>query len=213
MRFADLLATVKDSPVFETSLLLAGDENPADVRRQLSRWTRVGKLHQLRRGVYAVAPPYQRTSPHPFHVANVMVTGSFVSCQTALGYYGLLPEHVPTTTSVCASRPRQWKTALGRFTYRHLKVSMLTGYRRVELGDRQHAFVAEPEKALLDLVYLHPGGDRWEYLTELRLQHMEDLDLDRLELLAQQSGSPKLRRAASRITNLARQEAAEYEAL
>src|SRR5689334_4820969 len=41
MRFEDLLETVDREPVFETGLLLAGDVDPADVRRQLSRWVRV----------------------------------------------------------------------------------------------------------------------------------------------------------------------------
>ena len=54
MKFARLLEIVGDEPVFETGLLLCGDVDPADVRRQLSRWTRNGQLHQLRRGLYAL---------------------------------------------------------------------------------------------------------------------------------------------------------------
>jgi len=50
MEFANLLKIVGEEPVFETSLLLAGEVDPADVRRQLSRWTTSGRLHQLRRG-------------------------------------------------------------------------------------------------------------------------------------------------------------------
>ena len=73
MRFEDLLGVVGDEPVFEPGLLLAGDVDSADVRRQLSRWTRAGRLYQLRRGLYALAPPYQKVRPHPFLVANRMV--------------------------------------------------------------------------------------------------------------------------------------------
>ena len=59
MEFQELLHVVGDEPLFETGLLLAGDVNPDNVRRQLSRWTAAGKLYQLRRGLYALAPPYQ----------------------------------------------------------------------------------------------------------------------------------------------------------
>lgn len=69
MRFFDLLRIVGDEPVFETGLLLASDADAADVRRQLSRWTRTGRLVQLRRGLYALAPPYRKVEPHPFVVA------------------------------------------------------------------------------------------------------------------------------------------------
>jgi hypothetical protein len=37
MKFQRLLEIVGDEPVFEAALLLAGDVNPANVRRQLSR--------------------------------------------------------------------------------------------------------------------------------------------------------------------------------
>jgi len=40
--------------------------NPADLRRQLPRWTKASRLIQLRRGVYTLAPPYQKIKPHPF---------------------------------------------------------------------------------------------------------------------------------------------------
>ena len=83
MELGDLIRVVGDEPVFETSLLLAGDVDPCDVRRQLSRWTSAGRLYQLRRGLYALAPPYQKVKPHPFVSANRMVRGSYVSCQSA----------------------------------------------------------------------------------------------------------------------------------
>ena len=60
MEFARLLEIVGDEPVFETGLLLAGDVAPTAVRRQLSRWTKAGRLYQLRRGLYALAPPFQK---------------------------------------------------------------------------------------------------------------------------------------------------------
>jgi hypothetical protein len=73
--------------------------------------------------------------------------------------------------------------------------------------------VATPEKALLDLVYLQPGGDSPAFVAELRLQALERLDLDALAQLAEDSGSPKLCRAAQCIAALARAEASEVEAL
>jgi predicted transcriptional regulator of viral defense system len=212
MEFARLVEVVGDEPVFEASLLLAGDVNPADVRRQLSRWTAGGRLYQLRRGLYAIAPPFQKVKPHPFLIANRMVRNSYVSCQSALAFYGLIPEYVSVITSVTTARPARWETPLGVFEFRHIKTDLLRGYRLSEVSVGQQAFVATSEKALLDLIYLHPGGDSPEYLRELRLQNVERLNLDELQRQADLA-SPKLRRAVRIVSELVRAEVQEYEML
>jgi len=86
MEFSQLLEIVGDEPVFESGLLLAGEVDPSDVRRQLSRWMQTGRITQLRRELYALAPPYQKVKPHPFLVANRLVRGSYVSLQSALAH-------------------------------------------------------------------------------------------------------------------------------
>jgi len=159
MEFNRLLELVGDEPVFETALLLAGKVNPELVRQQLARWMNSGRVYQLRRGLYMIAPPYQKVKPHPFLVANHMQRASYVSGQTALAFYGLIPEVVPVTLSVTAGRPERLDTPLGVFEFRHVRPGLLRGYRMTDLGLRQQALVATPEKALLDLVYLQPGGD------------------------------------------------------
>lgn len=212
MEFTRLVEIVGDEPVFEASLLLAGNVNPGDVRRQLSRWTAGGRLYQLRRGLYALASPFQKVKPHPFLIANRMVRNSYVSCQSALAFYGLIPEYVPVITSVTTARPARWETPFGVFEFRHIKTDLLRGYRLSEVSAGQQAFVATPEKALLDLIYLHPGGDSPEYLRELRLQNVERLNLDELQRKADLA-SPKLRRAVKIVSELVRAEVQEYETL
>ncbi|MBI2265009.1 MAG: hypothetical protein HYU64_07535 [Armatimonadetes bacterium] len=208
-----MVEIVGDEPVFETGLLLAGDVNPADLRRQLSRWTASGRLHQLRRGLYSLSPPFQKIRPHLFLVANRMVRGSYVSCQSALAFYGLIPEYVPVTTSVTTARPAQWETPFGRFEFRHIKTDLLCGYRLSEVSGGQKALIATPEKALIDLIYLTPDGDSIEYLRELRLENLERLNLVELWHQAEHSGRPKLRRAVRTVSELARTESQEYEKL
>jgi predicted transcriptional regulator of viral defense system len=213
MEFQRLLEIAGNEPIFETGLLLAGDVSQAEVQRQLSRWTEAGKLYQLRRGVYALAPPFQKTQPHPFTVANHLMRGSYVSCQSALSYYSLIPEYTPVTTSVTTGRAGQWNTPLGSYTYRRIQTKLLHGYRLIEVGGDQSAFVAIPEKALLDLIYLQPGGDAPDYLAELRLQNLDRLNLAELDLLAERIDSPKLCRAAAHVRKLAQAEAEVYEVL
>ena len=83
----------------------------------------------------------------------------------------------------------------------------------MELGNGQQAFVAKPEKALLDLIYLEAGGDKTAYLEALRLQNLDSLDLGKLDGWARRIGKPKLRRAAAEIARLVREEGEEYQTL
>ncbi len=210
MKFERLLTLVGEQPLFETGLLLAGDVDPAHVQRQLSRWVRNGRVRQLRRGLYTLAPPYQNIIPHPFLIANALMPGSYVSAQSALAFYGLIPEYTPRTLSMTMLRPSQWE---GGFHFQHLASQFFFGYQLVELAQGQQAFVAAPEKALLDLAHLTPNADSPNYLSQLRLQNMELLDLARLNEFAERAAKPKWLRIATQIEKLAMQEKDEYEDL
>lgn len=199
MKFDELQALVADEPVFSSGLLLSGRSNDRQLRLQLTRWVKSGRLIQLRRGLYALAPPWRKTEPHPFLIANRMRRGSYVSLQSALAWHGVIPEHAPVVTSVGAGRPATARTRLGPFQFFHLTDALRFGYARIEVASRQFAFVASAEKALLDLVHLTPGADSRDYLRELRLQNPSAFRPSKLEELARRSGKPKLVRAA-RIT-------------
>jgi predicted transcriptional regulator of viral defense system len=210
MKFDDLLVSAAKQPFFETGLLLAGAVDPADVRRQLSRWTQAGRVIQLRRGLYTLAAPYQQTPPHPFLIANSLLPGSYVSLQSALAYYGLIPEYAAQILSVTTQRPSRWRNPLGDFRFQHLAPHLFFGYQQVNLSLGQNAFIALPEKALLDLVHLTPGGDDPAYLAGLRLQNLERFDLQRLQTMAGRSGKPKWLRAAAQILALIEEEKTNY---
>lgn len=202
MKFEELLTQVGGLPVFRGSLLLSGDRDPADVRRQLARWRASGKLVQLRRNVYALATPWRRVEPHPFVVANELQAPSYVSLQSALSYHGIIPEAVPVTTSVTTARPADYRTPLGRYLFRHLRAEAFFGYRRVPVLDNQEALIADPGKALLDLVYLTTAGDARMYLESLRLEGLEALHDDGLREHARRWGKKKVCRAVETILRI-----------
>jgi len=202
MKWDKLLEIVGNEPVFSSSILMAGDVSAQDVRRQLSRWVKSGRIIRLRRGLYALAEPFRKLEPHPFLLANAMKPASYVSRQSALAFYGLIPEYTPVVTSVTTGRPERLETELGTFFFSHVKKSWFTGYQKVEVSPGQLAFLAIPEKSLLDLIYLTPGADELDYLNELRLQSFARLDRGVLIKIARSSRSPKLIRATENIRRL-----------
>ena len=201
-----MLEIVDDEPVFRTGLLLAGDVDSVHVRRQLGRWVKAGKVYQLRRGLYALAPPFQQNRPHPFLIANQLVRPSYVSLQSALAYYGLIPEYVPVTTNVTSGRPQEFATPLGKYQFQRVKKERFFAFNLENLGDDQDAYVAAPEKALLDLAYLHPGGDSLAYLRGLRLQNLEQINSASLKEIALKFDSQKIERAAENIIQVMRED-------
>lgn len=156
-----------------------------------------------------LAEPYRKADPHPFFLANLLKRASYVSLQSALSYHGLIPESVPAVTSVTTGRPESLSTPAGRFIFRHVRKTLFHGFRAIDVAPSQTAFVARPEKALLDLVHLTPRSDTAGYLEELRLENLERLDRHLLMVMARSSGSPKLVRAACWLARLSADEEEE----
>ena len=202
MKWEKLLQIVGREPIFHSSIMIVGGTDPIDLGRQLSRWVKSGKLIQLRRSLYVLSERHQKTRPHPFLVANRLKRASYVSLQSALEYHDLIPEYVPSVTSITTGRPEELLTPLGTFIFKHIKKALFSGYQSIDLGEDQSAFIATPEKALLDLLYLTPGSDNPDYLRELRLQNSETLKTDLLIELADRSSSKKLLRAVRRFVAL-----------
>lgn len=209
MKWPDVMALISREPVFRSSLLLSGTVSTAQIRLQLARWVQSGRLIQLRRGLYVLAPPWRKVEPHPFLMANALQPGSYVSQQSALAFYGLIPEHVPVVTSVGPGRPETIHNPLGTFQFKHIARRLVDGYSQVDVAPTQHAFVAGPEKALLDLVYLTPEGDSEEYLQSLRLQNLDTVRTQALQSLAERSGKPRLIKAARRVVRMVAHDAGE----
>lgn len=206
MKWNELLDIVAKEPVFTSALLMAGNRSRADIQLQLTRWVNSKKIIQLKRGLYILSEPYRRVSPHPFLLANSFKKASYVSLQSALEYYGLIPEYVPAVTSVTTTRPETINTSEGVFIFKHVKKMLFNGYQQVEITHGQKAFIATPEKSLLDLIYLTPHSDSVEYLHELRLQNLSNINIDALSKLAEESGSLKLNRAVKRIIKISEKE-------
>lgn len=198
MNFEKLLKRFGRTPVIETENLRIGTSNRAPIHVQLSRWRQSGKITQLRRGIYVLADPYRKVELFDFHLAAVIEKPSYVSLEKALEYHDLIPEGVGVFTSVTTKRPHKFTTPLGVFDYRHVQPSLFWGYDSV-IVNRQTAFVAKPEKALLDMFYLKALSASPAFIEELRLQNLGKISLRRLSAYAEAFGKPKIRQAARLI--------------
>lgn len=133
---------------------------PGYDRNSLTRWTHAGRLIKLRRGWYALAE-CAKEREFACYVATKLVNPSYLSLHWALAFYGIIPETIVAYTSVTSQKPQRFCNALGTFSYQSVAPHLFFGYAPQALPDGRTYMLATPEKALLDLLYLHP-----EYQTE-----------------------------------------------
>jgi predicted transcriptional regulator of viral defense system len=201
MKFDSLLKKTSELPFFKIRFLSAG-ENLAKIRLQINRWIHDGRVIKLYKGLYMLSDIYRKVPCEPFCVANGLKAASYVSLHSALSWYGVIPEFAPTTISVTTEKPQKIQTPIGRFEFRNISKKHFWGYQQIELNSGQTAFVAKPEKALLDLVYLTPNGDKIDFIEELRLQNFEKISRVTLRDFANKFKSPKMLRALCNIEQI-----------
>jgi len=170
MKWDEFLAQFGSAPVILSEHLRSFAHKWKAPEVQISRWVRSGKLIQLKRGVYLLADLYRKTNHFEPFLAGLLKAPSYVSLEKALEWHGLIPESVPATISVTPKRPAVYNTPVGRFVYRNIQRDLFWGYEGHTLNG-QVGFVARPEKALLDMVYLNNIHVTDDYLAELRLQN------------------------------------------
>jgi len=115
------------------------------------------ELLKARRGLYVLANKYRQYPVHPFVIAQQMQPGSYISAETALSFHDWIPETVYTTVSITHGGKSFQYThdVFGKFDFRRMTVipgHFLESVAREELHF-QIALVADPVRALLDLVY------------------------------------------------------------
>ncbi|WP_325592361.1 hypothetical protein [Puia sp.] len=135
--------------------LLKGYKRPNEKVHDLRR---KGILSPVRKGLYVAGPALGGGRPEPFLLANHILGPSYVSLDSALSYYGLIPERVFETTSMTTKTSRTFHTPLGTFSYTSLPLPYYAfGIRRIGLSEDQYALIAVPEKALADKVISTSG--------------------------------------------------------
>lgn len=135
--------------------VLANYNRPND---KISDLVRSGLLISLRRGLYVPGPELDLPLPHSFLIANHLRGPSYISLETALSHWEMIPERVYEINSITLKTSRVYDTPIGRFTYRHLNFPYYSfGLKHVEVGTDQFVLMASPEKAICDKIITTAG--------------------------------------------------------
>ncbi|WP_040015902.1 type IV toxin-antitoxin system AbiEi family antitoxin domain-containing protein [Desulfobacter postgatei] len=116
------------------------------------------ELFRLHRGLYLLNDRFRDFPCHPFHLAQMLSPGSYISLETALAYHGWIPESVYIIKSVVPGRKSKQvhDKKNGLFTFHPLPVHRLHFLEQVKRyqENKQTMLIAGPLRALMDLVCL-----------------------------------------------------------
>ena len=136
-----------------------------------------GKLLRLKRGLYVVNPQWSEKRINIELVANHIYSPSYISLQTALRWYGLIPERVARIQSMTVKHSRSFENPLGVFDYTCVTRDYFPIGIRQEQTEDGSFIIASPEKALCDLV-ISTSGVNLRYASQARIFLEEDLRLN-----------------------------------
>src|SRR5947208_1018495 len=142
--FKELIQKYAEEPLNRQIMtdLLKQYKRPNDKIHELIK---SGELVQVRRGLYIPGPGIKVEKPSNFLLANHLRGPSYVSMETALSHWGLIPERVYEVASVTLQSAKMYQTRVGRFRYLHAGLPYYAfGISAVPLSTKQRVLIATP---------------------------------------------------------------------
>jgi len=212
MKYDEFKNKVQSWPlIFSRDLMLSQLRKQA-IRNQLERWQSRKLIIKLKRGVFLLNSNDRKIDPSKFYIANQLYSPSYVSLESALSIYGLIPERVSDTTNITSKKTMRIKNELGVFVYQHIKTQAFRGFIAQKETNGLTLFIAEPEKALVDFCYLNlekfKGDIKAVFEDSYRLQNTETLNAKKLMAFATCFNNTKLLRVIKTLCGLIRKERA-----
>lgn len=198
MTFRDAVQEYAEEPLTRQIMmdLLRTYKRPND---KINELVKKGELTSIRRGLYVAGPKTNIARPEPFLVANHLRGPSYVSMETALSHWRLIPERVFEITSLTTKTSKIYKTPMGRFSYINAPLPYYSfGIKSVQLTPKQVVLIASPEKALCDKIVttagiiLRSSRQTAEYLIDdLRIDETKLQELDLAAITSWVKDAPK----------------------
>jgi len=147
---------------------ILGINNYGSARSSISRYLKLGIIQKARKGLYFL----DDNPPSEFEIANKLYQPSYISFETALSFYGIIPETIFEITSATPKTTRNFTVNSLKFSYKKIKKDCFVGYQPKKIQN-VIILMAEPEKALADLLYFIALGKRTFSYERINLQQIK----------------------------------------
>lgn len=196
MKFRDFKNKIKAFPVFSSGQFAAFFGNKQTFRNQLNLWQKSGLIIKIKKSLYVLNESDREINISRSFLANQLLTPSYISLEFALSYYDIIPEKVEDLTSVTSKKTAVYKNAFGVFRYQHIKNTCFAGFREITDENNMKIFIAQPEKAIIDFLYLNLSkiniSDTDVFEQNFRFQGLEILNKKKLTAWAELFNNKKL---------------------
>lgn len=198
MNYFEFRNFVQAWPVISLNMVLSNVNNPGVQKNQISFWCKRGLLKRLKKGLYILNENDRKITPSREFIANQLVFPSYISMESALSFYQLIPERVYQVTSITPKKTISFTNQLGTFVFRNLQTGLFFGYTNQKDENHLPFFLADKEKALLDFVYLNMKNwsekDRYILVESYRMENLDTFDFKKLDTYLRRFNSKKLSR-------------------
>jgi len=163
MEYYKLLTALKRNNLHIFSLQdienLFPGENLKTLKNNLTRWIKKGRFARIKRELYEFIEPASQAAIPDLYIANKIYSPSYISLETALSIYSIIPDVAFQVTSVTTRQTRTFKNKYGAFFYRTCQKNAFRGYKIMNYEGFK-VFIADKEKAFVDFIYyrLRSGG-------------------------------------------------------
>jgi hypothetical protein len=153
MQFLQKRARLKYGSVPITTSVLATELGGySAILAKASALVKKGDLIRIKRGLYCLSPEVSGQDLNLPMIANTLYAPSYLSFESALAFYGLIPERVTETMSACTKRGKRYQTPIGVFSYQTVPADWFAIGVQSLPTDAGNILIASPEKALGDLL-------------------------------------------------------------
>jgi predicted transcriptional regulator of viral defense system len=176
---------------------------PAFDSKRLVEWQRKRYIQKLINKWYLFTD-IQLNEMLLYRISNCLYQPSYVSLESALSYYSLIPEGVYSIQAISTRKTITCQTPVGTFNYRSCKPEFFFGYQILKI-DNLPVRMAEIEKAILDYLYLSPNLKSPSDLEALRLDQSTlntVVNWDKLDTYAKLFGSIALDKKLSNLKKM-----------
>lgn len=147
------------------------------IKGKAKRLDDAGEIIRLKKGLYVVSPEVSGGRLNEYLIANHIYGPSYISMQTALRHYGLIPEAVHESVSMTTGLAKIFHNDVGDFKYIHCPTPYYSVGIASENDGNTTFLIATPEKALCDLICNTPNLNL-RYSGEILNYLEQDLRMD-----------------------------------
>ena len=167
---------------FDYQILMQALEKYKAPRQKINELVKSKDIIRVKKGLYVFGEDCSRIPYSKELLGNLIYGPSYISLESALSFYNLIPERVEGITSVTSKKNKEFKTPMGYFSYRYLNLKKYPlGVLRKEMAPRLNILIASPEKAFIDYISLELKTKNHSLLSMEKV--ISDMRLDEREFL------------------------------